>query len=846
MNVKTIPARRWIYAAMVLLLTMQACTISLFNPPNITATSTPAAAVATNTPYPAAQTTFVVTIPEPLQPGESIVAIVLDEVTGLALNETRYPLSPRDATTYTGAIPVPVNSVLKYRYARMIGNSLVVEETSYGDPIRYRIHNAVSSTEVQDIVAVWGDRTSTRPTSSILGQVFNLDTGAPLPNILVTAGGVQFFTDSQGRFELTGLPIGVHQLAAYSLDGYYLPFQQGARVEEGKPTIVDLRIKPAPLVSVTFNVSVPEDTVPGVPVRIAGNILQFGNTFADLQGGMSVVADRMPVMALQPDGRYSYTIGLPVGAFIEYKYSLGDGYWNAEHDSQGGWVIRKFVVPAQDTTIVDNVQTWLASNQSGPILFEVSIPSVTPAADIIYAQFSTYGWTEPIPMWPLGVIDGSTRWGYQLYSPLNFFGSFSYRYCRNGQCGSADDNLTVGANPAGRQTSTSVLGQDLVDNVSTWKWYENPETLPLVGAAITPRAPGFVAGVEFQPTYRPNFNYFTWQTFANTKAIGSNFAVLTPSWTVTSISPLRFSSQPGQDPLWIDTAIMVSQARDNGLNTSIFPTPHFPPSSDNSLTPSAQFWKNAPRDAAWWQAWFTRYRAFLVNYADLATQSGAQSIILGGEWVTPSLPGGLMPDGTSSNAPADAEAQWRGIIAEVRNHFKGQVLWALPYEKASIMSPVNFLRDVDGIYLLWSISIATSGTATKNDYANEAGRLLDNEISPLISLLGNKPVVIAASYPSAIGAASACIANGAGGCLDFNALSRPNADISPATLSLQTQADIYEALLTAINARSWVSGFVSRGYYMPVALQDKSTSTNGKPAANVLWYWYPRLLGTIH
>jgi hypothetical protein len=845
MNEKYIPAKRWAYAALILVLVGQACQISLFNPPASPATATPDAVSVTNTPFPAAQVTFVVSIPEPIAPGEQIIVSVLDEVTGLPLNAAQFPLNPRDATTYTGAIPVPVNSVVKYRYGRMTGGTLIFEETVFGEPIRYRMHNAAASGEVQDVVAVWGDRTTARPTGSIFGTVFNADTNAPLPNILVTAGGFQFVTDSQGHFEIAGLPVGVHQLTAYSMDGLYQPFQQGASVEDGKSTLVDVRVKPARLVSVTFNVSVPEDTVPGVPVRIAGNILQLGNTFSDLQGGVSVVTDRMPIMKLQPDGRYSYTIGLPAGAFIEYKYSLGDGYWNAEHDAAGGWVVRKFIVPEQDTTLNDQVQTWLASNESGPILFEVSIPSVTPAADIIYVQFNVFGWTEPIPMWPLGTVDGSSRWAYQLYSPLNFFGALAYRYCRNGQCGSADDTQTVGASPAGRQTTTSLLGQDLVDSVASWKWFENPETLPLVGSSITARASGFVAGVEFQPTYRPNFSYFAWQSFANTKAIGANFAVLTPSWTVTNVSPLRFGTQPGTDPLWIDTAIMVSQARDNGLNVSIFPTPHFPPSTDSAVSASAQFWKNAPRDAAWWQAWFNRYRVFLVNYADLASQSGAQSIILGGEWVTPSLPGGLLPDGSPSNVPADAEAQWRGIIAEVRNHFKGQILWALPYEKSSIMSPVNFLRDVDGIYLLWSVPIATSTTATKNDYANEAGRLLDNEISPLLTLLGNKPVIIAAGYPSAAGAAGGCIPNGAGGCLDINALSRPNPDVPAVSLSLQTQSDIYEALLTAVNARSWISGFVSRGYFMPVALQDKSTSINSKPAANVLWYWYPRLLGVI-
>jgi hypothetical protein len=76
-------------------------------------------------------------------------------------------------------------------------------------------------------------------------------------------------------------------------------------------------------------------------------------------------------------------------------------------------------------------------------------------------------------------------------------------------------------------------------------------------------------------------------------------------------------------------------------------------------------------------------------------------------------------------------------------------------------------------------------------------------------------------------------------------LNRPNADISSAILSLQTQADIYEAMLATVNTRPWISGFVSRGYYPPAALQDKSASIHSKPTADILWYWFPRMLGTI-
>ncbi|HNA89643.1 MAG TPA: hypothetical protein PK989_10070 [Anaerolineales bacterium] len=834
-------SRRLFLAASVFAFVLQACTLTLFENPfgSISTTATPGAVIATNTPYPVAQTTFVVTLPEALQPGETLVLAVIDEVTGANTNVTQYPMAPRDSLTYAGTLAVPYNSVVKYRYMR-IGPGQVMEDTTLGTAIRYRMYFAAGPGEVRDIIGGWSGKTLQVASGTILGQVFNADTNTPVPNILVTAGGVQHLTDSFGRFELGGLAVGTHQLVAYSLDGFYVPFEQGAVVSGGSTTIVDLRIKPTRLVNVTFVVSVPQNTVPGVPVRIAGNLLQLGNAFADLQGGINTVPDRMPILSLQADGRYAMTMGLPVGTYIQYKYTLGDGFWNAEHKPGGEWLLREFIVPGQDTTIQDSVASWQATQESAPILYEVTAPSVTPPGDIVYIQFNAFGWTEPVPMWPLG----NNRWAYKLYSPLNFFGNVVYRYCRNGQCGSADDNQTVGPAPTGRQSTTSILDQDIQDGVNSWKWYENPETYPLVGNAITPRSAGFVAGVEYQDAYRPNYSYYAPQAYANTKALGANLAIFSPSWTFSSISPLRFGTVPGQDPLWIDSAIMISQARTLGLNAAIFPTPHFPPAPDTATPASAAFWKNAPRDAAWWQNFFTRYRAFLVNYADLANQTGAQSIILGGDWITPALPGGTLSDGTSSNVPADAEAQWRAIIQDVRSRFKGQVFWAMPYSKAGFQSPVNFIRDVDAIYLLWSVPVATSQTATKTDYANEVGRLLDTEVQPMTNLLG-KPLIIAAAYPSASGAASGCISNGAGGCVDFPALSMPNADIPAVGLNLQTQADIYEAMLIAINSRPWVAGFVSRGYFMPVALQDKSTSIHSKPAADVLWYWFPRMLGTI-
>ncbi|NTU59489.1 MAG: hypothetical protein HGA98_00340, partial [Deltaproteobacteria bacterium] len=72
---------------------------------------------------------------------------------------------------------------------------------------------------------------------------------------------------------------------------------------------------------------------------------------------------------------------------------------------------------------------------------------------------------------------------------------------------------------------------------------------------------------------------------------------------------------------------------------------------------------------------------------------------------------------------------------------------------------------------------------------------------------------------SATGAATGCVSNGAGACLDWPALNRPNPDSSAVGLNLQIQADLYEAVLTAVNGRAWISGVVRRGYYPTVALR---------------------------
>lgn len=799
----------------IVMVALSSCTWSLYEPggaasPTGAATGQPAP---TPPSLPLAATNFRVVLPAPLPPGANLGVAVLDEVTGLPFNPTVYPLTQVDALHYSGQLALPAGGTAKYRYIHTNGQT-VQEDSGFDKLVRYRMLFVPGPGEVSDVISSWEGEPFTGETGRAQGKVLNATSGQPAMGALVALGGQQAFTDSLGEFSVDKLVPGTHNMVVYALDGTLAPFQQGVTIAAGAVTPVGVALQPAQSVRVTFNVTVPADTVAGAPLRLAGNLLQLGNTFSDLTGGVNTLASRMPVMTPAGDGRYTLSLDLPAGAYLQYKYTLGDGLINSEHRSDGPFLVREMIVSEREVVVEDAVAAWQSGN-GAPILFQVDVPAGTPGTDHVSLQLSQFGWTEAIPMWSLG----NNRWVYKLFGPLSTPGSFSYRYCRNGQCGSADDVATAGYDAQGRHGTITLTGQDLRDAVGAWQWFTAEPQPAVVGADVAPRASGFVAGIELQKYYDPSFLQFSSLVFQDIQGLGANWVMLDPTWTVMSNSPLVFEPSPQNDPLGEDVAANIRQARETGLSVALFPRVNF---ASTDLD-----WQNAaPADIG---QWVDRYRAFALYHADLAAGSDAQALILGGE-VPPTL----------SDAP-ESEERFRGILAEVRQHFPGVILWAQPYDGAMQPYPA-FLDAVDGIYLLWSAPLAQDNDATVEEMQGQAGSLLDADILPFIVAV-QKTVIISVAYPSADGAAQGCIPGAGGGCLDSSALARPLPDASSVAVDQQEQADLYQAVLGAINTRNWISGVASRGYYPPAILQDKSESIHGKLAANYLWYWYPRFLG---
>ena len=783
------------------------------------------------------EVTFFVQIPLNTPEGEIIYLSTLDEVTGLGVNATAHPMEPAlgDANLdqgliYKATITVPRHTIIKYRYTRQ-NQYAVIEHTQDDEQVRYRMAKADNQLEIRDVVSKWSDTSYYWPEPGrISGIISDSTTGEPVPGMLVIGGGVQAFTTASGSYMLPGLPPGVHNLVVYAPDGTYQEIQQGAEVASQANTEANLAITPREYVDVTFLVSVPIGT-PENSVRLVGNLYQLGNTFGNLPGGMNTIPSRMPHLTHAGDNHYGIIVSLPVGAEIRYKYTLGDGFWNAEHTEDGSFSMRRFIVPEYPVQNTDEVFTWKSGTKDS-ITFDLWTPENTPVGEKVYIQFNPYGWTTPLPMTEVA----PNHWVFILFSPFDILSDLTYRYCREGECGIADDAATSGTYPEGRAVSPSAEPQYIADTVEDWAWLESTSfaaNAPL--PAITSRGENFITGIEFMPASKPADSDQMSAAIPDIAGLNSSWIILTPTWSFSHHNPPVIEPNPNQDPLWIDLSTMTRIAQTEGLHVALHPQPHFPDDP-------ADWWMNAPLDFSWWNSWFDQYHAFAIHFAETAQIQGADMLILGGDWLTPALPGGKLKNGDPSGVPADSGLRWVEIMNDVNARFSGTIAWTMSLPSASSI-PDHF-EHVDQVHLNWNPRLAITPDTTLEELINTANLSLDGEVNTFWSTwlkTDDKLLVLRVLYPSVSGWNPDCSSASDGPCYPISTFSTP----APVAVEYETgfseQALAYQVYLSTAPKKSWVSGIISQGYYAPAILHDKSISIHGKPAESLLQEWYFRL-----
>lgn len=198
-------------------------------------------------------------------------------------------------------------------------------------------------------------------------------------------------------------------------------------------------------------------------------------------------------------------------------------------------------------------------------------------------------------------------------------------------------------------------------------------------------------------------------------------------------------------------------------------------------------WRGDVRPESW-EAWFASYRTFILHYARMAEELDVELLAVGVE-----LP-----------CEGAREAQWRALIAEIRESYHGELTYAANWDRAE---SVPFWEAVDFVGVQFYPSLARELGAPEADMARSLGRRLD-ELGALSRRSGRPVLLTEVGYKSIEGA-------------EVHPHEWPERHGAP-TVSEAAQAQAYRRLFAAVSEREFI-----RGLYLWKWFTDPDTDEEG-------------------
>lgn len=774
--------------------------------------------------HPDVLASFFVELPEPL-PEDTLLSIEwIDRLNGHQLSPDYQAMDKVDDLHYQLDVPSKKGSLIQYRYVHN-GDGSAIEVRPDGKILPSRFFYITDHSRIQDTILGFSLGENAPSTGRLAGTLQFKSSGQAAIDAMVTAAGITTTAGIDGKFLLEGIPAGLQNVTVFSPAGAFEPFEQQAVIEANNVTPMDIELAPRSLVNVTFIVKMPTNTPPEASIRLFGDISTMGDGFTGLYGGTSLIQDRGVTLTKQSGREYLAVLQLPVDTELHYLYSMGDTFWNCEVNPGGQPVRHSFFVDHQDMTIEDSIASWTTPNYS-PITFIFIPPAGTPVTDHIQIQFNTFGWMEPMDMWPTG--DGS--YTFRLSNPLNFSAPVNYRFCRSEMCGTLDPSSGQEPEFSFEANTTEQILQSTATQWTSW----SPLTDPTIVTTETtsPKEDGYHTGVELTGSYRSS-----WLSYANTSfdaiaGINANTVILPVTWTYRSVNPVWLAADLSQDPSAADIQQLTARAREKGLRVYLMAQTHFPSTADD-------FWNDFHRNHGDWNRWFEQFDVFYRTTALLASNVKADGLILGDEAISQVIAGTIPVQEALNSYPDDGIQRWENILNEVKTDYSGETWLALNYADTQTENRLP-LDKADGVYVLNLGEISDTPGDVKA-YTDRIAGILDNNLEPFFTNTGKK-AWIGLDFPSVDTAYRGC-ALIAGNChtpsiLDFPLPTQP--DLAE---SLAEQTNLYNAAIPEINRRSWIEGVSTRRYLDVGSRQDQSSSVRGKPASDVVWYWFASMTG---
>jgi hypothetical protein len=308
--------------------------------------------------------------------------------------------------------------------------------------------------------------------------------------------------------------------------------------------------------------------------------------------------------------------------------------------------------------------------------------------------------------------------------------------------------------------------------------------------------------------------YLADPSLKNLAADGANWIALVVSVTQENISSTKIVRGPPRTATDSELKHIIDLAHSLGMRVMLT-APYIAFTNEPNSNYFEGYIGTSFKNEAQWQEWFASFREIINYYASFAEESGVDMLSVGHEL------GGVTA----------REQDWRRIITEVRQRFKGPITYAslsstspFPHgeeKRITWWDAVDYIG-VDAYYLLADKNNPTVAELKKAWIDRGYIALLEN-----LSKRFDKPIIFTEfGYRSLDGAARcpACWKN-------------------DGVLDLQEQADCYQAALEVLWGKPWLKGIFWWQWFAnteiwPGGPYDKGFTAYGKPAEEILKKYY--------
>ncbi|MDN3240876.1 glycoside hydrolase family 113 [Glycomyces tritici] len=266
------------------------------------------------------------------------------------------------------------------------------------------------------------------------------------------------------------------------------------------------------------------------------------------------------------------------------------------------------------------------------------------------------------------------------------------------------------------------------------------------------------------------------------------------NWTALAYAAVQETAQSTEVPFREAPTVRddevvwaIREAKSHGLKVCLKPVVNV---GDGTWRAHIGFFDQDVPGEPTWGEWFASYREFILHAARIAETEACEMLCVGCEMVR-----------------ADArEAEWRALIADVREVYSGLVTY-------------NCDKYQEDRVTWWD---AVDVVSSSGYYPIDGWEAQLDRIEPAVAAAGKPFFFMEAGCPSRTGSPD-----------------KPNDWALPGTPSGEEQARYYEAMFAACDARPWVGGFMLWDWPPRLYTEDEAAANDdycpyAKPAADVI------------